>query len=123
MAETYVNNKKKIYVTPKELLFEYDKSIEIGKPTEKLIVLFEKIAKHFGTVFDYKNKCDFNACVNYAISEAWLKWDKFNPEKSDNLFSFYTTMISNDMRYQYKLINKGKNIQISIDSLFSNSKE
>ncbi len=125
MSELYVNGTKKtnIYVTPKDLIIEYDKSIEKGAPTDKLIALFTKIAKNFSTTFDSKNKCDMDACINYAVAEAWQKWDKFNPEKSDNIFSFYTTMLSNDMRLHYKLITRGKSNQISIDALFSNNKE
>jgi len=114
--------KSKIYVTPKELFAEYNTSIENGKPTEKLVVLFTKIAKHFATTFNYKNTCDLNACVNYAVSEAWRKWDKFNPAVSDNVFSFYTTMISNDLRIHFNFITRGKNKQISIEVLFSNDK-
>jgi hypothetical protein len=116
--------KSKIYASPKELTEEYYKSIEKGTPTEKLVVLFQKIAKHFSTTFTAQhNKCDIDACINFGTSEAWQKWDKFNPETSDNIFSFYTTMISNDMRLHYNLITRGKHNQISIDALFSGNKE
>ena len=70
--------------------------------------------------FQYTNKIDFNACVNYAITEAYYKWHTFNQQKSNNIFSFYTTMILNDMKIHYKQITKGKKINISIDSIFSN---
>jgi len=115
--------KTNIYVTPKELLEEYNKSIEIGKPTDKLIYLFTKIAKHFSTIFDSKNKCDLDACINYAVSEAWQKWDKYNPEVSDNIFSFFTTMLSNDLKLHYKVITRGKKFQISIESLLTNKND
>ena len=111
-----------IYVTPKEFLFEYNKSIDVGKPTDKLVILFTRIAKNFATTFDYKNKCDLDACVNYAVSEAWQKWSKFDSEVSDNIFSFYTTMISNDLKIHFKYITKGKFVNISIDALFENDK-
>jgi hypothetical protein len=115
--------KTNIYVTPKELIEEYNKSLILNEPTNKLILLFQKIAKHFCTQFEYKNKCDMDACINYAVSEAWQKWNKFNPEKSDNIFSFFTTMLSNDLRIHYKQLTKGKATQISIDALFSNNQE
>ncbi len=115
--------KSNIYCTPKELLEEYNKSAELGKSTDKLLVLFTKIAKHYSTTFDSKNKCDLNACINYAVSEAWQKWHKYNPEVSDNIFSFFTTMIDNDMKLHYKQITRGKSINISIESLFNNNRE
>jgi hypothetical protein len=112
----------KIYIPSKLFSEEYNKSLELGKPTDKLIILFSKIAKGFSTTFEYKNKCDLNACINYAVAEAWQKWDKFNPEVSENLFSFFTTMISNDLKFHYNQITKGKKVNISIDALFSNEK-
>ena len=121
----YIIDKKKqnIYLDPKVLFTEYDKSIELGKPTEKLIILFQKIAKNYATTFNSNNKCDLNACINFGVSEAWQKWNKFNSEKSDNIFSFYTTIISNDMKLHFKEITKGKGKQISLDALFSNTEK
>jgi hypothetical protein len=115
-----VETKKRIYVSHDEMLAEYHNSQKAGQPTEKLVVLFTKIAKHFSTQFRYVNKCDENACINYAVSEAWRKWDKFDVRITDNVFSFYTTMLANDLRIHYKKITKGKNVNISIESLFSN---
>jgi len=115
--------KQNIYLDPKVLFTEYDKSIELGRPTDKLVILFQKIAKNYATTFNTSNKCDLNACINFGVSEAWQKWNKYDPEKSDNIFSFYTTIISNDMRLHFKEITKGKGRQISLDALYSNSKE
>lgn len=121
MGELYVYGKRKAnhYVSAKELIEEYYKSTELGKCSDKLLEYFRRIAKRFSNVYNYTNKCDLDAVVEYAVSEAWMKWDTFDPEKSDNIFSFYTTMIANDMKLHYKLITKGKNLNISIDSLFS----
>lgn len=110
-----------IYLQPKIFLAEYNKSIEKGEPTDKLINYFEKIAKKFATTFEYKNKIDFDACINYAVTEAWIKWAKYDTEKSENMFSFFTTMISNDLRIHYKQITKGKKTSISIEALMSST--
>jgi len=115
--------KQNIYLDPKVLFTEYDKSIELGRPTDKLVILFQKIAKNYATTFNTSNKCDLNACINFGVSEACQKWNKYDTEKSDNIFSFYTTIISNDMRLHFKEITKGKGRQISLDALYSNSKE
>ena len=111
---------KKHYLTQKDFLEEYNKCLEDGKASSKLTLMFEKIAKNFAKTFDVVNRCDTLACINYAVAEAWIKWDKFNPEISDNIFSFFTTMISNDMKLHYKTLNKGKNVNISLDALLSN---
>lgn len=121
MSESYVYGRRKAnhYVSAKELYEEYNNSITIGKCSDKLLMYFTRISKKFATTFDNINKCDLDATVNYAVSEAWQKWDTFNPQRTDNIFSFYTTMIANDMKYHYKIITKGKSMNISIESLFT----
>jgi len=111
---------KNYYVTPEELQTEYSACIDAGKVTNKMLKIFTKIAKHFATVYDYKNKCDAEACINYAVSEAWQKWDKYDSEKSTNIFSFYTTMIANDLKLHFKQITRGKGRTIYIETLLSN---
>ena len=113
--------KKKIYLKKEDFFAEYYKSIEKGQPTDKFIEMFYKIAKRFVVQFHNKNKCDDDACVNYSVSEAWRKWNNFNEDRSDNIFSFYTTMIANDLMLHYKKISKGKKVNISIESLFTNN--
>lgn len=112
--------KNNIYAPKEKLIEEYNKSLEIGKPTDELINLFFKIAKNFIKTFHNVNACDDLACINYAVTECWRKWNKFDPNKTDNIFSFYTTVIANDMMLHYKTINKGKKVNISIESLFAN---
>ncbi|MCK9415714.1 hypothetical protein M0Q97_03525 [Candidatus Dojkabacteria bacterium] len=113
--------KNNYFVTPKELKTEYNKSIDLGECTLNLLNMFKKIAERFSIGnYSYVNKIDFNACVNYAVSEAYFKWNKFDEEKSTNIFSFYTTMLSNDMKIHYKQLTRGKELNISLESLFSN---
>lgn len=115
----YSGKKQNHYVSQKELFIEYNNSISKGSCTDKLLSYFRKIAKRFATTFEYVNKCDAEAVIEYAVAEAWQKWDSFDPEKSSNIFSFYTTMLANDMKAHYKEITKGKNLNISIEALFS----
>lgn len=123
MSSVLYNQPKKQYVPPAVFKAEYAKAIEAGKPTDKLLEYFQKIAKHYATTFIYKNKCDCDAVVNYALTEAWRKWDKYDEQKSDNIFSFFTTMIANDIRLHYKKITKGKKVNISIDALYANNSD
>jgi hypothetical protein len=121
MSEIYDNIiKNNYFVTPKELQAEYYKSIDLGNCSPGLLNLFTIIAKKFAIGnYEYINKIDFDACVNYAICEAYYKWDKFDEKRSNNIFSFYTTMLANDIKLHYKHITRGKKLTISIDSLFS----
>lgn len=111
------------YLTPKDLKKEYDKSIADGKPSERLLLMFEKIAKHSSNAFPSRNQCDKDSCINYALTQAWLKWDKFDSTVSNNIFSFFTTMIMNDLRNEYNRLTQAKQrkkyLHISIDALFA----
>lgn len=115
----------KVYLTKEQLFEEYNKCLEVGYCTEKMTSYFEKIARRFSTVYknNFGNTSDWNAIVNFAVAEAWQKWNLFDPNKTDNIFSFYTTMIANDMRTHYRQLNRGKGINISIDVLMAPKKE
>lgn len=112
--------KNNIYASPKDLTTEYNKSLELGQPTEKLLLLITKIAKNYIKIDRFINKIDEDACVNFAVSEAWRKWNKFNPEKSDNLFSYFTSMLGNDIILHRKQLKRHSNVNISIDVLTAN---
>jgi hypothetical protein len=113
---------KNIYLPPEEFKQEYDSCLINNAPSEKLISYFEKIAKHvFPYTFgNFVNTHDKNACINFAVAEAWKKWNKFDKNKSSNLFSFFTTMIINDMILHFNQLNNCKKQLISIDSLTIN---
>jgi len=116
-------SKQNYYVTETEISKEYYKSIENGKPTDKLINIFMKIATRFAGVYKYVNDCDRRSCINYAVAECWQKWNTFNPEITSNLFSFYTTLISNDLRIAWNNLNRYKSTSISLDALMSSEKK
>lgn len=112
----------KIYVQPKDFQIEYNKSLENGTPTPRLLEFFQKIAKGFAPTLGTANKIDTDACINFAVTEAWLKWKKFDSEVSNNYFAFFTSMISNDLKQHYNELTHGNKKSISIESLFTSNK-
>lgn len=120
---------KKHYLTAEELQEEYDKSLLFGEPTSKLLEMFEKIARNSYKIFKREkvnsttNHQDDEAIINYAISEAWRKWRKYDPRVTKNIFSFFTTVILNDCRTHYNKLRQHKNKHISIDAIFQNNNQ
>ena len=112
--------KSNYYIQPEDFQNEYEKSLKLDEPTRKLLLMFEKIAKKYSTKFRCINKIDTDSCVNFALCEAWLKWKKYDSERSPNLFSFFTAVIKNDLMLHYNLINKNKDVNMSVDALFPN---
>lgn len=114
---------KKYYVKPEEFHKEYEASLLIDKPTDKLLKMFELIASNYSSKFNNSCDLDKNACINYAVSEAYVKWREYDKTRSNNIFAFFTQMIKNDLTSSYNQINKNSYRNISIDSLFSNQDE
>lgn len=123
MEEIYAKRKSNHYVSAAELRQEYLKSLEQNKCTDKLLMYARRILKRFTTTLEYVNKCDLDACIEYALGEFFIKWNTFDENKTKNIFSFYTTILVNDLRMHYKQINKGKDICISIDALYSGNSD
>jgi hypothetical protein len=117
-----ISKKSNYYLNPKDLMDEYNNSIKKGECSAKLIKYFEIIARHFARVFYYSSKSDLDACVNYAVAESWRKWQKYNSERTQNIFSFFTTIIKNDMQTHHNYIKRHSD-NISIESLFINNQE
>jgi hypothetical protein len=112
--------KSNYYLDPQDLMNEYLLSIKQDKCSDKLIKYFEIIARHLSRIFYYSSENDKQSCVNYAISEAWIKWKKYDPVRTPNIFSFFTTTIKNDMQTHYNYLTRHSE-NISIDSLFTNN--
>lgn len=111
------------YVLPQELKAEFDKSVVLGQPTLKLQNMIIKIAtrRAYSKQFFYRNQCDRDAAINYAAMQAILKWSKYDEERSSNIFSFFTTIITNDLILYWNTLRKGKDREVSIDAIFDNS--
>lgn len=110
---------KRYYIRAEEMRQEYDKCVADGKCSDRLLHMFKLIAEGFTANFMYLNTSDKKNCINYAVSEAWLKWNTYDPERTENIFSFYTTMISNDLRQHFKLLTRHNARNISIESLLN----
>ncbi len=110
-----------IYLKAKDFQDEYNKSKKNGKCSDKLLLMFEKIAKNYVGTFGSKNKLDNDACVNYALTEAWKKWEKYDETKSTNIFAFFTQMIKNDLISHHNKLYHKKELYVSLDSVFSNN--
>jgi DNA-directed RNA polymerase specialized sigma subunit len=51
--------------------------------------------KEISKVFKYKMEEDKEDCQAFAMEDVIRYWNRFDPEKSNNAFAFYTQMIKN----------------------------
>ena len=111
-----------IYLKNEVFERHYNESVKTGEVSKLLLHDFFLLASNIYKMLGQKTDINRDACINYAVSEAWRKWRKYVPEKSANIFAFFTSMIMNDMKIHHNYINKIVNRSISL-TLFENNDE
>lgn len=111
-----------IYLKNKDLMNHYNQSLKEGTPSKELLDDWFLIANNVYKTFAPDNSDDKLACVNYAVGECYIKWGKYNPERTPSIFAFFTSMVSNDIKQHYKILNRHNSRTISI-SKFTDKKD
>jgi hypothetical protein len=82
---------KKYYVTNAQLLEAFHEAKALGRLTDRMARYLQMIAERYSyhpwfVGYSYRDDMVAAAVVNLVAN-----WHKFNPEKSDNPFAYYTT--------------------------------
>ena len=83
------------YVRNADLLPEVIRSKELGRITNELAKMLMLIAERYSCKASFVGYSFREDMVSFALVNLMAKALKFNPEKSNNPFSFYTTAIHN----------------------------
>jgi DNA-directed RNA polymerase specialized sigma subunit len=83
------------YVKNKDLKRALLESKEKQRLTPETIKMFGLIVNGISKKFPYRDPQDKEDCQAFAMEDVIKYWDRFNPEKSNNAFAFYTQMIKN----------------------------
>lgn len=117
IKEEIKTNAKGYYVRNDILLPEIIKSRELGKPTEDLITMFTAIARKLSNIYPYKYPEDKEDCIQRAVLDCILYWDRFDPTKSENPnpFAYFTSVCGMGLRKGWNELgyNKKKGIPFS----------
>lgn len=81
---------RKHYVTNKTLVPEIIKSKEQGELTKEAIKMLIMLSERAIRKLQYKNPEDRRDCLAFAQMDLFKYWDRFDPEKSNNAFAYYT---------------------------------
>ena len=79
-----------VYLRNKDLLEQFHLSKERGELTPKMVKMFQLLVKRISWKFHYQNPMDREDAEATAMYQLIRGWDKFNPERSDNPFAYYT---------------------------------
>lgn len=104
------------------MMKHFEASLKTGECNNDLLNDFRLISENFMVLYNLRDDHLKNAVINYAVCEAWRKWKTYNPDRSNNIFSFFTTMISNDLKIHYNYMNHHRKTSISLN-LFDETNE
>jgi DNA-directed RNA polymerase specialized sigma subunit len=83
----------KIYVKNSDLIRAIKESKEKGQLTRETIEMFVLMTDGISKKMAYKNEEDKQDCIAFALEDLCKYWDRFNPEKSNNPFAYFTQII------------------------------
>lgn len=110
--------KPRNYINNKDLLIEVGLSKEQGHLTDKLAHMLTMLCKRYATRGNYVGYTYNDDMQAYAMLMICKTWHKFNPEKSNNPFAFYTQCLKNSF-IQY--LNQERRQRDIRDELLVNS--
>lgn len=111
----------KYYLTNDELIPEIKKSKKLGRITPKLALMLSEIASRSNRKLKYKDEADREDCIMGALEILLNKWQKFDFERGNNPFAYYTQIAKNGFAKTWKDMHKIKTSnKISINDNFDN---
>lgn len=111
------------YVKNSELKKAIMESKSQNALTREAIDMLMLMATRYGDKLSYNNEDDRQDCIAFAIMDCFLYWERYDPEKSDNAFAYYTQIIKNGYskawRRLYHACPKSKKISISNNNIYN----
>jgi len=111
-----MQNYKRVRINKKELYNAILDSQSKGHLTTEAFKLLHQLCINFVSRVYYKDPKDRDDCTQTALLDCLIGWKKFNPEKSNNAFSYFTQVIKIGLIKGWKSLNPGKLNTISLDS-------
>lgn len=96
------------YVRNVDLLRAFKESKEEGEITRELIDMFSMMVEGIAKRMAYKNPDDRLDCMASGMEDLIKYWDRFNPEKSNNPFAYFTQIGKNGLAKGWKRIHPPK---------------
>jgi DNA-directed RNA polymerase specialized sigma subunit len=104
----------KYYIDKKELMDEFVKSKEQGKMTNKFGEMVMLMAKKLGNSSRFCGYTYIDDMEATAIMHVCRSWQSYDPEKSPQIFSYYTQCIWNTFLQILKTEKKQRNVRDAI---------
>lgn len=99
----------KDYVRNSDLMIAIVESKKAGKLTPDTIAMFSLMIQGISKKMAYKDPEDKEDCMAFAMEDLCKYWDRFDPEKSNNPFAYFTQIAKNGFAKGWKKIHPPKN--------------
>jgi DNA-directed RNA polymerase specialized sigma24 family protein len=112
-----IKDKKKKYLSNKELYMEIIYSKAQGKLTPKASQMLMLLGKNVIKKMYYRNPDDKQDCLQEAMLSCFRFWYNFDEQKGDNAFAYYTEVIKRGLAKSWNAMYKTKGCDVDIISL------
>jgi hypothetical protein len=99
----------KVYVKNSELMAAVIESKNAGKLTPATIEMFNLMIEGISKKMSYKDPEDKEDCMAFAMEDLCKYWNRFNPEKSNNPFAYFTQIAKHGFAKGWKKLHPPKN--------------
>lgn len=98
----------KAYVKNKDLLAAVIESKDRGRLTKDTIDMFILMVSGISKKMAYRDPEDKADCMAFAMEDLCKYWNRFDPQKSDNPFAYYTQIAKNGFAKGWKKLHPPK---------------
>ena len=98
----------KAYVRNKDLMAAVLESKEKGELTPETIEMFGLMVQGISKKMAYRDPDDKADCMAFAMEDLCKYWNRYNPEKSNNPFAYFTQIAKNGFAKGWKKIHPPK---------------
>lgn len=95
------------YINNKEFTAEIVSCKKTGNLSPKAVQYFTLLVERAILKLKFNNPLDKEDCMQSALMDLCRYWKNFDPDKSNNAFSYFTQCAKNGFAKEYKKIHKG----------------
>lgn len=118
-----IKEKKKKYLSNKDLYIEIIVSKAQGRLTHRASVMLMLLGKNLQKKMYYKDSDDKKDCLQEAMLSVFRLWYNFDEGKGDNAFAYYSEVIKRGLAQGWNKQHKTKGADVEIISLTGYSQD
>jgi DNA-directed RNA polymerase specialized sigma24 family protein len=120
-----IKEKKKKYLSNKDLYVEIIVSKALGRLTPRAATMLMLLGKKLQSKLYYRDSDDKKDCLQEAMLSVFKFWYNFDELKGDNAFAYYSEVIKRGLAMGWNKQHKTKGADVEIISLtgYSNDGE